>query len=147
MSPLVREYEVPGDDFARAGEASGHIKSMLKELGFAPAMIRRVAITTYEAEINMVIHGGGGKITVEITPQEVSMALEDQGPGIPNVELAMQEGWSTAPDDVRSLGFGAGMGLPNMKKYTDEMKVESTAGVGTTVTMTVFIHPQEEAVS
>ena len=90
MSPLVREYEVPGDDFARAGEASGHIKSMLKELGFAPAMIRRVAITTYEAEINMVIHAGGGHVTATITPDAVKVVFTDHGPGIPNVELAMQ---------------------------------------------------------
>ena len=101
----------------------------------------------YEGEINMVIHAGGGEIDVDIAPDAVHMVLRDQGPGIQDISLAMQEGWSTAPDDVRSLGFGAGMGLPNMKKYTDEMKVESTAGVGTTVTMTVFIHPQEEAVS
>ena len=140
MSPLVREYEVPGDDFARAGEASGHIKSMLKELGFAPAMIRRVAITTYEAEINMVIHAHGGVIDVDISPDEIRMVLTDHGPGIENIELAMQEGWSTAPDDVRSLGFGAGMGLPNMKKYTDDMTVESTLGQGTTVRMTVLCH-------
>ena len=116
MSPLVREYEVPGDDFARAGEASGHIKSMLKELGFAPAMIRRVAITTYEAEINMVIHAGGGHVTATITPDAVKVVFTDHGPGIPNVELAMQAGWSTAPQNIRALGFGAGMGLPNIKK-------------------------------
>lgn len=115
MSPLVREYEVPGDDFARAGEASGHIKSMLKELGFAPAMIRRVAITTYEAEINMVIHAGGGHVTATITPDAVKVVFTDHGPGIPNVELAMQAGWSTAPQNIRALGFGAGMGLPNIK--------------------------------
>ena len=137
MSPLVREYEVPGDDFARAGEASGHIKSMLKELGFAPAMIRRVAITTYEAEINMVIHAGGGEADVEILPDRVSMVLTDHGPGIPDVEQAMQEGWSTAPDNVRSLGFGAGMGLPNIKKYTDYMDIKTEIGAGTRMTLVV----------
>ena len=140
-------YDVPGDDFTRAGEASSSIKKALKQVGVAPDIIRNVAIAMYEGEINMVIHAGGGEIDVDIAPDAVHMVLRDQGPGIQDISLAMQEGWSTAPDDVRSLGFGAGMGLPNMKKYTDEMKVESTAGVGTTVTMTVFIHPQEEAVS
>ena len=140
-------YDVPGDDFTRAGEASSSIKKALKQVGLALDIIRNVAIAMYEGEINMVIHAGGGEIDVDIAPDAVHMVLRDQGPGIQDISLAMQEGWSTAPDDVRSLGFGAGMGLPNMKKYTDEMKVESTAGVGTTVTMTVFIHPQEEAVS
>lgn len=140
-------YDVPGDDFTRAGEASSSIKKALKQVGLAPDIIRNVAIAMYEGEINMVIHAGGGEIDVDIAPDAIHMVLRDQGPGIQDISLAMQEGWSTAPDDVRSLGFGAGMGLPNMKKYTDEMKVESTAGVGTTVTMTVFIHPQEEAVS
>ena len=140
-------YDVPGDDFTRAGEASSSIKKALKQVGLAPDIIRNVAIAMYEGEINMVIHAGGGEIDVDIAPDAVHMVLRDQGPGIQDISLAMQEGWSTAPDDVRSLGFGAGMGLPNMKKYTDEMKVECTAGVGTTVTMTVFIHPQEEAVS
>ena len=140
-------YDVPGDDFTRAGEASSSIKKALKQVGLEPDIIRNVAIAMYEGEINMVIHAGGGEIDVDIAPDAVHMVLRDQGPGIQDISLAMQEGWSTAPDDVRSLGFGAGMGLPNMKKYTDEMKVESTAGVGTTVTMTVFIHPQEEAVS
>ena len=140
-------YDVPGDDFTRAGEASSSIKKALKQVGLAPDIIRNVAIAMYEGEINMVIHAGGGEIDVDIAPDAIHMVLRDQGPGIQDISLAMQEGWSTAPDDVRSLGFGAGMGLPNMKKYTDEMKVESTVGVGTTVTMTVFIHPQEEAVS
>ena len=140
-------YDVPGDDFTRAGEASSSIKKALKQVGLAPDIIRNVAIAMYEGEINMVIHAGGGQIDVDIAPDAIHMVLRDQGPGIQDISLAMQEGWSTAPDDVRSLGFGAGMGLPNMKKYTDEMKVESTVGVGTTVTMTVFIHPQEEAVS
>ena len=140
-------YDVPGDDFTRAGEASSSIKKALKQVGLAPDIIRNVAIAMYEGEINMVIHAGGGQIDVDIAPDAVHMVLRDQGPGIQDISLAMRVGWSTAPDDVRSLGFGAGMGLPNMKKYTDEMKVESTVGVGTTVTMTVFIHPQEEAVS
>ena len=140
-------YDVPGDDFTRAGEASSSIKKALKQVGLAPDIIRNVAIAMYEGEINMVIHAGGGQIDVDIAPDAVRMVLKDQGPGIQDISLAMQAGWSTAPDDLRSLGFGAGMGLPNMKKYTDEMKIESTVGVGTTVSMTVFTHPQEEAVS
>ena len=139
MSPLVREYEVPGDDFARAGEASGHIKSMLKELGFAPAMIRRVAITTYEAEINMVIHADGGRVEVDVGMDAITLRLIDHGPGIPDVNQAMEEGFTTAGDVARDLGFGAGMGLPNMKRYSDEMRIDTTVGVGTTVTMKIRI--------
>ena len=133
-------FDVPGDDFTRAGEASAAVKRTLKQLGFPADTVRRVAIAMYEGEINMVIHAHGGQITVEISSDQIDMTLADTGPGIPNIELAMQEGWSTAPDDVRSLGFGAGMGLPNMKKYTDEMTVESTVGVGTTVRMRVYVH-------
>ena len=140
MPAMKYHYTVPGDDFTRAGEASSAIKKTLKQLGLLPEVIRRVAIAVYEGEINMVIHANGGEINVEITPEQITLQLADTGPGIPNIELAMREGWSTAPDDVRSLGFGAGMGLPNMKKYTDEMTVESTVGVGTTVTMKVFVH-------
>lgn len=137
MSGLHFEYQVPGDDFTRAGEASGSIKSTLKKLGIPPQVVRKVAIAMYEGEINLVIHGGGGQITVDIDGEKVLMVLTDHGPGIPDIDKAMEAGWSTAPDNVRSLGFGAGMGLPNMKKYTDEMKIESTVGVGTTVTMAV----------
>ena len=133
------EYQVPGDDFTRAGEASSDVKGVLKKLGLPSQVVRKVAIAMYEGEINMVIHGGGGQIRVDITPQAVSMALEDHGPGIPDVELAMQEGWSTAPDSVRNLGFGAGMGLPNMKKYSDELEIRSQVGVGTTVLMKVNV--------
>ncbi len=134
------QYIVPGDDFTRAGEASSSVKKALKKIGIHPEAIRKVAIAMYEGEINMVIHAHGGVIDVDISPDEIRMVLTDHGPGIENIELAMQEGWSTAPDDVRSLGFGAGMGLPNMKKYTDDMTVESTLGQGTTVRMTVLCH-------
>ncbi len=137
MSGLHYTYQVPGDDFTRAGEASGAIKSTLKKLGFDPGVVRKVAIAMYEGEINLVIHGGGGEAVVDVDPDRVDIALVDHGPGIPDIQKAMEEGWSTAPDNVRSLGFGAGMGLPNMKKYTDEMQIESTVGVGTTVTMVV----------
>lgn len=137
MEPIKKIYEVSGDDFTHAGEASGKVKVLLKQLGYDADAIRRVAIAMYEAEINMVIHAEGGKIFVEIMPDKIDVLLEDVGPGIPDVELAMQEGYSTAPDEVRSLGFGAGMGLPNIKKYTDDMRIESEVGVGTKVYITV----------
>ena len=135
------EYEIPADDFTRAGEASANVKKTLRQLGMSPEIIRKVAIVLYEGEINMVIHADGGVIDVEIAPDEISMVLKDTGKGIADIKLAMKEGYSTAPDNVRSLGFGAGMGLPNMKKYTDEMKLESQVGVGTTVTMRVYVQP------
>lgn len=137
MSELTMTFQVDGSDFTRAGEASSAVKKRLRALGIPPEAIRKVAIALYEGEINMVIHADGGVITVEVTPEKIRMVLADHGKGIENIELAMREGYSTAPDEVRSLGFGAGMGLPNMKKYTDEMQIESTVGVGTTVTMLV----------
>lgn len=112
---IVLTYDVSSDDFTRAGEASSDVKKMLKQIGVSPQIVRKVAIAMYEGEINMVIHAKGGKITVTIAPDAITMVLADVGPGIPDVEKAMQAGFSTAPDDVRSLGFGAGMGLPNMK--------------------------------
>ena len=134
---IVLKYEISPDDFTRAGEASSDVKGKLKQLGVSPEAVRKVAIAMYEGEINMVIHARGGEITVEITPSEIKMILADVGPGIPDVDQAMKAGYSTAPDEVRSLGFGAGMGLPNMKKYTDDMKIDTTIGVGTTITMIV----------
>ncbi|WP_077534725.1 ATP-binding protein [Massiliimalia massiliensis] len=140
MENLIKlSYEVDGEDFTRAGEASASVKKSLRKLGVPPDVIRKVAIALYEGEINMVIHAEGGVIDVEISPEHVTMVLRDHGKGIADVEKAMQEGYSTAPDEVRSLGFGAGMGLPNMKKYSDEMTIDSTVGVGTTVSMTVYI--------
>ena len=138
---LNLHYVVDGDDFVSAGEASGDVKKVLKQLGVHPDAIRKVSIAMYEGEINMVIHADGGVIDVEITPEQIRMVLKDTGPGIPNVEQAMQAGFSTAPDTIRSLGFGAGMGLPNMKKYTDSMEIETQVGVGTTITMTVNMNP------
>lgn len=139
MEPIKLHYELSGDDFTRAGEASADLKSRMKRLGLPADAIRKVAIALYEGEINLVIHAGGGTIDVTIDDNAVRMVLADKGPGIPDVSLAMREGYSTAPDAVRSLGFGAGMGLPNMQKYSDHMEVESTVGVGTTVTMDVQI--------
>lgn len=133
------KYLVPGNDFTHAGEASGNVKTILKKLGISPDIIRRVSISMYEAEINMVIHAGGGVADIYITPEKIVMDLKDEGPGICDVPLAMKEGYSTAPDTVRALGFGAGMGLPNIKKYTDELKIDTEISKGTTVHMTIYI--------
>ena len=134
---LTFHFDVDGDNFTSAGQASVQMKKNLRQLGLPPEIIRRVSIAMYEGEINMVIHANGGEITVEITPEKVRMVLDDVGPGIPDIELAMQAGYSTAPDEVRNLGFGAGMGLPNMKKYTDDMEIVTKLGVGTKITMEV----------
>ena len=133
-------YDVSGDDFTRAGEASGAVKKRLKALGYNTDAIRRVAIAMYEAEINMVIHAEGGFTDIDIYPDRVEILLSDKGPGIPDVDKAMQEGFSTAPDNVRNLGFGAGMGLPNIKKYTNDMKIETELGVGTKLYLTVNVN-------
>ena len=139
MSEVIKlHYEVSSEDFTRAGEASSDVKSKLKKMGFCPDVVRKVAIAMYEGEINMVIHANGGTIDVEISPEEICIVIRDKGPGIPDIDLAMQAGYSTAPDNIRSLGFGAGMGLPNMKKYSNDMVIETEIGVGTTVTMKVF---------
>ena len=143
MSGLSLHYVVPGDDFTRAGEASGNVKQKLKKLGYNPDAIRRVAIAMYEGEINMVIHAGGGEAFVDISPERVDIVLEDHGPGIADIDQAMQAGYSTAPEEVRNLGFGAGMGLPNMKKYTDEMTIDTEVGKGTTLKMTVLVNHQK----
>ncbi len=137
MSGLHLEFDVAGNNFVSAGSASDEVKKTLKMLGVDPVAVRKVAIAMYEGEINMVIHAGGGKASVDIDTDKVKIVLADEGPGIPDIALAMKDGYSTAPDAIRDLGFGAGMGLPNMKKYTDEMKIDSTVGVGTTVTMVV----------
>ncbi len=130
-------YQISADDFTRAGEASSDVKKKLKTMGVKPEAVRKVAISMYEGEINMVIHANGGAIDVILNPTEITIILKDHGPGIADIDLAMQAGYSTAPDKVRALGFGAGMGLPNMKKYSDSMKIESEINVGTTVTIVV----------
>ena len=138
MSEAVRfHFTVDGDDFTSAGQASVQVKKYLRQLGLSAEIIRRGSIAMYEGEINMVIHAGGGVATVKVTEEFVEIILEDKGPGIKDIDLAMQEGFSTAPDQIRSLGFGAGMGLPNMKRYTDFMQINSEVGVGTTVIMKV----------
>ena len=134
---LSFRFDVDGDDFTCAGQASVQVKKNLRRLGLPPELIRRVSIAMYEGEINMVIHAGGGVAEVRVEPDAIAIILEDHGPGIADIEQAMQAGFSTAPDSIRSLGFGAGMGLPNMKRYTDHMQIESTVGVGTRITMRV----------
>ena len=136
---ITFRYEIPGDDFTRAGEASSDVKNKLKMMGVNNNVVRKVAIAMYEGEINMVIHADGGTITVDITDDNIRIVLADRGPGIADVEKAMEAGFSTAPENVRSLGFGAGMGLPNMKKYSDEMKIDTVLCVGTTVTMNIHM--------
>lgn len=135
--PLIYTFAVDGDNFTSAGEASVKMKKNLRMLAIPPDIIRRVAIAMYEGEINMVIHAGGGEAIVSVYDDKIEIVLDDRGPGIANIEQAMKEGFSTAPDNIRNLGFGAGMGLPNMKRNTDTMTVESTLGVGTKITMTV----------
>ena len=136
---LDLHFTVDGSDFTLAGETSSKVKKTLNQLGFNPAVVRRLAIAMYEGEINMVIHANGGTIDVQISPERIVAYLRDTGPGIPDVEKAMQEGYSTATNKVRELGFGAGMGLPNMKKYTDEMEIETTVGKGTTVKLVINV--------
>ena len=135
--PLIFRYDVDGGNFTSAGQASVQVKKNLRQLGIDPETIRRVSIAMYEGEINMVIHAGGGEAEVIVSDSSITIILKDTGPGIANIEQAMQEGFSTAPDNIRSLGFGAGMGLPNMKRYTDRMEIDSAVGVGTTITMAV----------
>lgn len=136
---IVLNYNVDGGDLTQAGEASSKMKMSLRKLGLPPEAIRRASICMYEGEINMVIHANGGTVTVEVGLDEITITLADEGPGIPDVERAMEEGYTTAGDVARDLGFGAGMGLPNMKRCSDEMTVDSTVGVGTTVRMTIRI--------
>ncbi len=139
MDKVNFHFDIDGDNFTSAGEASVRIKKLLREMGFTPETIRRVSVAMYEGEINMVIHANGGTADVDVYLDRIEIILADNGPGISDIGLAMQEGYSTAPDNIRSLGFGAGMGLPNMKRYTDDMKIESEVGRGTTVYMTVRV--------
>lgn len=140
---IALHYHVEGGDLSQAGEASSKMKMSLRRLGLPPDAIRRASICMYEGEINMVIHAGGGVATVTVEPERICIILADHGPGIPDVDLAMKEGYSTAPDSIRDLGFGAGMGLPNMKRYTDEMRIDTVVGEGTTITMVIYIEEQK----
>ncbi len=136
MEELFRmEYPVAAADYGSAGRASADIKRRLKQLGVGGDILRRVSVASYEVELNLVIHSLGGELTLVVYPDKVQLISADVGPGIPDLSLAMREGWSTANDEARSLGFGAGMGLPNMKRNADEFDIESELGVGTTITM------------
>lgn len=136
---LHEVFPVKARDFATAGEVSGRIKRILKRLGVDSSVVRHISVAAYEVELNLVIHSLGGEMELSVDPTSIYLNVTDVGPGIPDIELAMSEGYSTAPDDVRMMGFGAGMGLPNMKRYSDEMRIDTTVGVGTTVTMKIRI--------
>ena len=139
MAALNFHFDIDGEDFSSAGEASVEMKKKLRQLGFPSDVIRRCSIAMYEGEINMVIHANGGTADVAVYPDKIVMVLEDHGPGIPDVELAMQEGYSTSTEQIRNMGFGAGMGLPNMKRYTESLEIETKVGVGTKLTMVVGV--------
>jgi anti-sigma regulatory factor (Ser/Thr protein kinase) len=141
-----KSFDVEGGSFQNAGNVSGQIKSILKDLGVSTDIVRRVAIVCYESEINIVSYAKKGRITLAVTDEAVKIETKDEGPGIPDIELAMKEGYSTATAAVREMGFGAGMGLANMKKYSDHLIITSEVGVGTCVQMTVMnfqklLHP------
>ena len=134
--PLIAEvFPVEKDDFVTAGEASAKIKRTLKKLGVDSVLLRRSSVCAYEVELNLVIHSLGGTIDFQVTQDGVTLLVKDRGPGIPDLDLAMREGWSTAPESVRMMGFGAGMGLPNMKRNADEFDIKSEVGVGTEILM------------
>lgn len=135
-------FYVDGEDFLLAGEASGEVKRVLKRIGISSPIIRKIAIAMYEAEMNMVLHANGGEIDVEISSDQIRVVLADEGPGIPDVELAMKEGYSTASHAIRELGFGAGMGLPNMKRYSDELAIKTEVGKGTIIELVVYFDKQ-----
>ncbi len=137
MENLCLEFPIRGSDFINAGEASSGMKKALTRLGVDPASIKRAAIAMYEAEINAVIHAGGGDANISIFYDHIVIKIKDNGPGIPDIELAMKEGWSTAPDSAREMGFGAGMGLPNIKKHSDSMNIETEICKGTTITIII----------
>ena len=131
------EYQVYEADFVNAGAASSAIKKTLKQLNVSPQIVKRVVVALYEAEVNAIAHAYGGMIYADIEPDKIILKVEDKGPGIPDIDWAMQEGNSTASPEVRNMGFGAGMGLPNIQKNVDKLNVQSTVGVGTTVEMEV----------
>ena len=130
-------FHVQGGDFTRAGDASSQVKKTLKQLNIAPAITKRVVVALYEAEVNIVAHAYRGVITVDIDPARIVLRLEDEGPGIPDIEQAMQRGFSTASPEVREMGFGAGMGLPNIMENADRFQIDSVVGKGTTLTISV----------
>jgi anti-sigma regulatory factor (Ser/Thr protein kinase) len=137
-NPLFSQrFSIQGKDFLNAGKASSRIKGILRDIGIQPPLIRRAAIACYEAEMNVVLYARQGTMELRVTPQDIRIRVEDEGAGIPDLELAMQEGYSTASDDIREMGFGAGMGLPNIKKNADELRINSVVGMGTTVDLLI----------
>ncbi len=140
MLPLHLSFPIRGGDFHSAGEASSGMKKALTKLGVDPGAVKRAAVAMYEAEINAVIHAGGGEADVAIHADRVEIVVRDRGPGIPDVALAMQEGWSTAPDVAREMGFGAGMGLPNIQRNADGLAIDTEVGKGTTLEILVLFH-------
>ena len=136
---MIKQYEISATDFSVAGEASGNFKAVLKKLGVPSDIVRRTAIAMYEAEINTFIHGGGGTCEAEILTDRIEIKFSDNGPGIRDLNLAMQEGYSTATDKIREMGFGAGMGLPNIKNYSDDLQIITKPGKGTTVIITIYL--------
>ncbi len=137
MDIIKLNFDIMHNNFEKAGEASSSLKNTLKQIGYPPEKIRRIVVSAYEAEMNVVVHSLGGRMEIQITPEQVNVRVSDCGPGIENVEEAMKEGYSTASDKVREMGFGAGMGLPNIKKNTDELKIESSVPNGTVVSFSV----------
>ncbi|MBU2431986.1 MAG: CBS domain-containing protein, partial [Proteobacteria bacterium] len=140
---LSFEYHVPGNDFKRAGEAASSLKKTLNRLGIHPKILRRIAVATYEAEMNMVIYARGGELTASVETDQVRVEAADKGPGIPDIEKAFEPGFSTAPEWVRELGFGAGMGLPNIKKCADELEIDSKVGEGTRLGVVFYTEEKE----
>lgn len=145
MNPLVQRFPVRALDFAAAGEASAKIKNVLKSLGVSAELVRRAAILAYEAELNLIIHSLGGEMELRVAPDAIRVSTRDAGPGIADIGLALTEGWSTASDEIREMGFGAGMGLPNMKRNADEFYISSRAGSGTEIAMTLYPSPSPPA--
>ena len=142
MTKFKKSFHIKGRDFIRAGEASINVQNLLKSMDFDPRLIRRVAICGYEGEMNAVMHGGDGSLSVEVDTDKLTLEISDDGPGIEDIDLAMQAGYSTANDDHREMGFGAGMGLPNMKKNSDQIHIDSKKSQGTVVRM-IFFLPEE----
>jgi len=140
---LDMDFAVARHDFAAAGEVASRVKQVLRQLGIASDLVRRAAVATYEAEMNLVIHSGGGKVVLRVDSERIVVEASDLGPGIPDIELAMREGYSTASDEVREMGFGAGMGLPNMRRCSDSFTIDSSVGRGTTVTTVIYIAEPE----
>lgn len=145
MNEITEQFDVAGMDFVAAGEASAQIKRTLKKLGVNSSIVRRLSIACYEAEINLVIHSVGGSLTLKVGEKDITLVSKDDGPGIPDIDLAMSEGYSTASEDVRMMGFGAGMGLSNMARNSDKFAIESKVDVGTRIEMTFHINSPDES--